>query len=45
MDYQKLYEIKKAEKLLDKHSILDANQKAKNDEEIEKEKQKEKKEK
>jgi len=40
MDYQKIYEIKKAEKLLDKHKLLDAKQKEKNDSEIVKEKAK-----
>jgi len=40
MDYQKIYDIKKAEKLLDKHSILDSKQKEKNDSEVATEKQK-----
>ena len=42
MEYQKIYDIKKAEKLLNKHKILDQNQKNKNDEEITKEKNKKK---
>jgi len=40
MDYQKIYDIKKAEKLLDKHKLLDTKQKQANDAEVSKEKEK-----
>lgn len=44
-DYQKMYEILKAEKLLNKYNILDTKQKEKNDKEMEDEKKKPKPEK
>lgn len=39
-DYQKIYDIMKAEKLLNKHNILDEKQKKKNDDKIKEEKEK-----
>lgn len=40
MDYQKVYEVKKAQKLLNKHGILDPAQEQKITDEIQKEKAK-----
>jgi len=37
MDYQKIYDIKKAEKLLEKHKLLDAKQKQANEAGVSKE--------
>lgn len=45
MDYQKLYDLKKAENLLKKHGLMDTNLKKKIDDEAKKENAKKEKEK